>query len=164
MIDLKKINSLNKSEFITIFGNVFEKSEWILERAFDLKPFKDLKGFKTDIIDIFESSDNQTVLEILNLHPELVIEKKLTADSEYEQSEANLKDYTNKEFNEFKKLNFQYRKKFNFPFIIAVKGKKKNDILTIFKERIKNTVENEFLEAKRQVKKIALFRLEELVK
>ena len=125
MIDLKKINSLNKSEFITIFGNVFEKSEWILERAFDLKPFKDLKGFKTDIVDIFESSDNQTVLEILNLHPELVIEKKLTADSEYEQSEANLKDYTNKEFNEFKKLNFQYRKKFNFPFIIAVKGKKK---------------------------------------
>ena len=95
---------------------------------------------------------------------ELVIEKKLTADSEYERSEANLKDYTNKEFNEFKKLNFQYRKKFNFPFIIAVKGKKKNDILNIFKERIKNTVENEFLEAKRQVKKIALFRLEELVK
>ena len=110
-------------------------AKWrILERAFDLKPFKDLKGFKTDIIDIFENSDNQTVLEILNLHPELVIEKKLTADSEYEQSEANLKDYTNKEFNEFKKLNFQYRKKFNFPFIIAVKGKNKKVIKMLAKE------------------------------
>ena len=164
MIDLKKINSLNKSEFITIFGNVFEKSEWILERAFDLKPFKDLKGFKTDIIDIFENSDNQTVLEILNLHPELVIEKKLTADSEYEQSEANLKDYTNKEFNEFKKLNFQYRKKFNFPFIIAVKGKNKKEILNIFRQRIRNDINSEFEEAKKQVKKIANFRLSEIFK
>ena len=65
---------------------------------------------------------------------------------------------------EFKELNFNYRKKFNFPFIIAVKGKNKNEILNKFKERINNSLENEFLEAKNQVKKIATFRLEELIK
>ena len=103
-------------------------------------------------------------MKIFNLHPELAIEKKLTADSKSEQTKANLKECTPEEFDEFKELNFNYRKKFNFPFIIAVKGKNKNEILNKFKERINNSLENEFLEAKNQVKKIATFRLEELIK
>ena len=164
MIDIKKINSLDKSEFLSIFGNVFEKSKWISEKVFDKKPFKNLESFVSEIIGIYENSDNKTILEILNLHPELAVEKKLTADSEVEQSKANLKQCTPEEFDEFKKLNIEYKKKFNFPFIIAVKGKNKNEILNYFRERIKNSLDEEFLEAKKQVKKIATFRLEEIIK
>ena len=164
MIDIKKINSLDKSEFLSIFGNVFEKSKWISEKVFDKKPFKNLESFVSEIIGIYENSDNKTILEILNLHPELAVEKKLTANSETEQSKANLKQCTPEEFDEFKKLNIEYKKKFNFPFIIAVKGKNKNEILNYFRERINNSLEEEFLEAKKQVKKIATFRLEEIIK
>ena len=164
MIDIKKINSLDKSEFLSIFGNVFEKSKWISEKAFDKKPFKNLESFVSEIIGIYENSDNKTVLEILNLHPELAVEKKLTENSKVEQSNANLKKCTPEEFDEFKKLNIEYKKKFNFPFIIAVKGKNKKEILNYFRERINNSLEEEFLEAKKQVKKIATFRLEEIIK
>ena len=164
MIDIKKINSLDKSEFLSIFGNVFEKSKWISEKVFDKKPFKNLESFVSEIIGIYENSDNKTILEILNLHPELAVEKKLTANSEAEQSKANLKECTPQEFDEFKKLNIEYKKKFNFPFIIAVKGKNKNEILNYFRERINNSLEEEFIEAKKQVKKIATFRLEEIIK
>ena len=164
MIDIKKINSLDKSEFLSIFGNVFEKSKWISEKVFDKKPFKNLESFVSEIIGIYENSDNKTILEILNLHPELAVEKKLTADSEVEQSKANLKQCTSVEFDEFKKLNIEYKKKFNFPFIIAVKGKNKNEILNYFRERINNSLNEEFLEAKNQVKKIANLRLEEIIK
>ena len=164
MIDIKKINSLDKSEFLSIFGNVFEKSKWISEKVFDKKPFKNLESFVSEIIGIYENSDNKTILEILNLHPQLAVEKKLTADSEVEQSKANLKQCTPEEFDEFKKLNIEYKKKFNFPFIIAVKGKNKNEILNYFRERINNSLDKEFFEAKKQVKKIATFRLEEIIK
>ena len=164
MIDIKKINNLDKSEFLSIFGNVFEKSKWISEKVFDKKPFKNLESFVSEIIGIYENSDNKTILEILNLHAELDIEKKLTADSKVEQSKANLKLCTPQEFDEFKKLNTEYKKKFNFPFIIAVKGKNKNEILNYFRERINNSLDEEFLEAKKQVKKIATFRLEEIIK
>ena len=164
MIDIKKINSLDKSEFLSIFGNVFEKSKWISEKVFDKKPFKNLESFVSEIIAIYENSDNKTILKILNLHPELAVEKKLTANSEEEQNKANLKECTPEEFNEFKKLNIEYKKKFNFPFIIAVKGKNKNEILNYFRERINNSLDEEFLEAKKQVKKIATFRLEEIIK
>ena len=164
MIDIKKISSLDKSEFLSIFGNVFEKSKWISEKVFDKKPFKNLESFVSEIIGIYENSDNKTILEILNLHPELAVEKKLTTDSEFEQSKANLKQCTPEEFDQFKKLNIEYKKKFNFPFIIAVKGKDKNEILNYFRERINNSLNEEFLEAKNQVKKIAKFRLEEILK
>jgi len=163
MIDIKKINNLDKSEFLSIFGNVFEKSKWISEKVFDQKPFKNLESFVSKLIGVYENSDDKTILEILNLHPELAVEEKLTDDSETEQNKANLKECTPEEFNEFKKLNIEYKKKFNFPFIIAVKGKNKNEILNYFRERINNPLNEEFLEAKNQVKKIAKFRLEEII-
>ena len=163
MIDIKKINNLDKSEFLSIFGNVFEKSKWISEKVFDQKPFKNLESFISKIIRIYENSDNKTILEILNLHPELAVEKKLTANSEAEQSKANLKECTLQEFDEFKKLNIEYKKKFGFPFIIAVKGKNKNEILNNFKKRIQNDLNSEFIEAKNQVKKIASFRLKDIL-
>jgi OHCU decarboxylase len=164
MISLEKINNLNKSDFLTIFGNVFEKSEWISEKVFNLRPFKNFEDLFSKIIGIYENSDKKIILKILNSHPELAVEKKLTMNSKNEQKNANLNECTNDEYNEFKKLNIEYKKKFDFPFIIAVKGKNKDEILNYFRERIKNSLDEEFLEAKKQVKKIATFRLEEIIK
>ena len=62
-----------------------------------------------------------------------------------------------------KRLWREYKKKFGFPFIIAVKGKNKIEILINFRKRIKNEMDLEFKEAKNQVKKIATFRLEEII-
>ena len=62
------------------------------------------------------------------------------------------------------KKHQNFIKKFDFPFIIAIKGKNKDEILNYFRERIKNSSDEEFLEAKKQVKKIATFRLEEIIK
>ena len=164
MITIEKINNLNKSDFLGIFGNVFEKSDWIAEKVFDLKPFKNNEDIFLKIIGIYENSDKNIILRIFNSHPELVVEKKLTSNSKSEQSNARLNECTNEEYNEFKKLNIDYKKKFNFPFIIAVKGKHKTEILNSFKQRIQNSLDEEFFEAKKQVKKIASLRLEEILK
>ena len=164
MITIEKINNLNKSDFLGIFGNVFEKSDWIAEKVFDLKPFKNNEDIFLKIIGIYENSDKNIILRILNSHPELVVEKKLTSNSKSEQSNARLNECTNEEYNEFKKLNVDYKNKFNFPFIIAVKGKHKTEILNSFKQRIQNSLDEEFFEAKKQVKKIASLRLEEILK
>ena len=84
MITIEKINNLNKSDFLGIFGNVFEKSDWIAEKVFDLKPFKNNEDIFLKIIGIYENSDKNIILRILNSHPELVVEKKLTSNSKNE--------------------------------------------------------------------------------
>ena len=160
---IKKINQLTENDFIDVFGNVFEKTNWIANKAFNLKPYKDFNELISTIIKIYENSSKEDCLKIFNAHPELAVEKNLTVDSRKEQKGANLNRCNNEEFSEFQNLNYDYKKKFGFPFIIAVKGKNKNAILTNFRKRIKNEIHLEFEEAKNQVKKIATFRLNEII-
>ena len=164
MNSIEKFNKLSKAEFISIFGNIFEKTEWIAERCYESKPYNNLDQLVSKMMEIFENTEKNKHLEILNAHPDLAIEKKLTDDSKNEQKNASLNQCTDKEFIEFKKLNEEYKKKFGFPFIIAVKGKNKEEILNSFRQRITNNINLEFEEAKRQVKKIASFRLSEIIK
>ena len=158
----KDLNSLSETEFTSIFGSVFEKSKWIANEAFKQKPFKNSKDLIDKMIYIYNSSSKEKIIKIFNLHPKLAIEKKLTFFSSKEQSGAQLDKCTKEELKEFEKLNIDYEKIFKFPFIIAVKGKSKNQILDNFRIRIKNNFEIEFEETKSQVKKIALFRLKEI--
>jgi len=164
MDSIDTFNKLNKSEFLSIFGNVFEKTEWIAEKCYDSKPYNSVHELVNKMMEIFDNSIKKKHLEILNSHPDLAVKKKLTKDSENEQSNANLNQCTNEEFKEFNKLNKKYKKKFGFPFIIAVKGKNKKEILNSFRQRITNNINLEFEEAKKQVKKIASFRLSEIIK
>ena len=164
MDTVDKVNNLRKSDFISIFGNVFEKTQWIAEKAYDSKPYKNFEELFSKMMEIFENSKKERHLEILNAHPDLAVEKKLTEDSKNEQKNASLNQCTDEEFVEFRKLNNQYKKKFGFPFIIAVKGKNKDEILNSFRQRITNNINLEFEEAKKQVKKIASFRLSEIIK
>ena len=164
MDSIDTFNKLNKSEFLSTFGNVFEKTEWIAEKCYDSKPYNNVQELVNKMMEVFENSIKEKHLEILNSHPDLAVKKKLTKESENEQANANLNQCTNEEFEEFNKLNEKYKKKFGFPFIIAVKGKNKNEILNIFRQRITNNINLEFNEAKKQVKKIATFRLSEIIK
>ena len=164
MNSIDKVNKLNKSDFISIFGNVFEKTEWIAQKSYDSKPYKNFEELFSKMVEIFENSNKESHIKILNAHPDLAVEKKLTEDSKNEQKNASLNQCTDEEFVEFKKLNEEYKKKFGFPFIIAVKGKNKEEILNSFRQRITNNINLEFEEAKKQVKKIASFRLSEIIK
>ena len=161
---INKINKLTESEFIKVFANIFENSRWIAEELYKQKPFGDFNELSSKMMDIFEMSSKEKKLKILNDHPDLGKKTKvgsLTADSLKEQKNAGLDQCTKEEFNEFKKLNDAY-KKFGFPFILAVKGKSKIEILNSFRTRINSKPQIEFEEAIRQVKKIANLRLEDL--
>ena len=161
---INKINKLSKSEFIKVFANIFENARWIAEELHNQKPFDNFEELSSKMLNIFETATKEKQLKILNAHPDLANKTKinlLTPDSLKEQTSVGLDQCTEEEFNEFGKLNDSY-KKFGFPFILAVKGKTKIEILNNFKKRISSDPETEFDEAIKQVKLIASLRLEEL--
>ena len=162
---LNKINRLSKTEFTEVFGNIFENASWITKKLYVKKPFENFKDLSKKMISIFENTDNQSKLKILQSHPDLADKAKigtLTPDSNKEQSIARLDQCTEEEFNEFKNLNYRYKSKFGFPFILAVKERNKSEILVNFKKRILSDKKIEFDEAIKQVKQIASLRLNEL--
>jgi len=161
---INKINKLSKSEFIKVFANIFENARWIAEELHNQKPFNNFEELSSKMLNIFETATKEKQLKILNAHPDLASKTKinlLTPDSLKEQTNVGLNQCTEEEFNEFEKLNDSY-KKFGFPFILAVKGKTKIEILNNFKKRISSDPGIEFNEAIKQVKQIANFRLEEI--
>ena len=163
---INKINKLAKIEFIKVFANIFENSKWIAEELHKQRPFESFEDLSSKMILIFKVSTKEQKLEVLNKHPSLADKTKigsLTKDSLNEQTTAGLDQCSKEEFEEFKNLNIEY-KKFGFPFILAVKGKSKNQILENFKKRINSNQQKEFDEAVKQVIQIASLRLEELRK
>ena len=161
---INKINKMSESEFIKVFANIFENARWIAEELYKQKPFSDFNELSSKMMKIFETSSKEKKLKILNNHPDLGDKAKislLTPSSLEEQTSVGLDQCTKEEFSEFKKLNDNY-KKFGFPFILAVKGKSKIEILSNFRKRINSDPQVEFKEAIKQVKKIASLRLESL--
>ena len=161
---INKINKLSQSEFIKVFANIFENTEWIAKELYNQKPFNNFEELSSKILSIFETATKEKQLKVLNAHPDLANKAKislLTPNSLKEQTSAGLDQCTEEEFNEFKKLNHTY-KKFGFPFILAIKEKTKIEILNNFRKRISSDSEKEFNEAINQVKQIAIFRLKDL--
>ena len=77
--------------------------------------------------------------------------------------QAGLGALTAEEFARFTHLNELYKSKFDFPFIFAVKGATKQQILASFVERVNHSKEDEFTMALDQVCRIFRFRIEDRV-
>lgn len=158
-----------KESFVTRFGGVFEHSPWVAERAFDEGSHIALTSddVHTALVASFRAASHADRLAVLRAHPDLAgklaIAGDLTKDSKAEQAGAGLDRLGASEHARFSELNTAYTEKFGFPFIIAVKGLTKDDILSAFERRIDNSPEQEFEAASAQVEKIALLRLRSML-
>jgi len=163
------IADLNRQDFVAQFGGVYEHTPWIAEKAFDeqahltaAKP-SDLAGPFAYLV---EAAGPEPQMLLLRAHPDLAGKLarggSLTAESTSEQAGAGLDQCTQEEFDAFTRLNTEYREKFDFPYILAVKGRHRTEILENFRARVSNGIAEEFREALNQVHQIAKLRLEAL--
>lgn len=152
-------------EFVERFGSVFEHSPWVAERAHAAGMAEPLTAgvVHAAMTQAFRAGTEAERLAVLRAHPDLAgklaIAGGLTEDSRKEQAGAGLDRLSAQEHARFTALNDTYVEKFGFPFIIAVKGLNKDDILAAFETRINNDRDTEFATACAQVERIALLRL-----
>jgi OHCU decarboxylase len=158
---------MDRAEFVARFGGVFEHSAWIAERAFDLRGLPDPLTAATlhdTLAAEFRAAAEAERLGVLRAHPDLAgrlaVAGELTEDSRKEQAGAGLDRLTPAEYARFTDLNTRYQARFGFPFIIAVKGLSKEEILHAFENRIHHSRGEEFATACHEVEKIARLRLE----
>jgi len=161
---------MDRADFVQRFGGVFEHSPFIAERAFDAGMIEEpltARDVHGGMAAIFRTASAEERLGVLRAHPDLAgklaIAGELTEDSKREQAGAGLDRLSAEEHARFTALNTAYVEKFGFPFIIAVKGLTKDDILAAFETRISNSRDEEFDTACQQVEKIARLRLESLL-
>ena len=155
-------------KIINLLKGIYEHSAWVPEKLLsenisEIKTKEELELMMKKIV------DNSTETEKLNLikaHPELGTKlqkkEKLTKFSKEEQKSAGLDQCSDEEFEILTNLNNTYRSKFEFPFILAVKGLNKNQIIDNMKKRVNNLKSEEFETAINEIHKIAQLRIKDL--
>ena len=156
---------MDKASFMAEYGSIFEHSPWIAGQVWESGAR--IAGSKELLIafgDVIRNATREQQLALLRRHPQLASgiagEEELTVESRKEQLGAGLDRCSVAEFEEFNSLNSTYQSKFGFPFIIAVKGLNREQILESFRTRLANDPDEEFREALEQVIRIGGFRLQ----
>lgn len=160
---IAELNMLDHSAFVDALGAIFEDSPWVAQRAWPARPFADLGALHTAMTDQVASASFTEKLALLNAHPDLGTRARLSQASATEQASAGLDGLTQSEYEELHRLNGAYRSRFGFPFLLAVRGSTKYDVLRALQTRVSAMPEDEYREALRQVYRIARFRLEDLI-
>ncbi len=161
----------DRERFMARFGEVAEHSPWVAAAVWDADPEVAQSRDPVVLSDAFgravRSAPREQCLELLRAHPDLACgvrdRAQMGADSQSEQAGAGLDQCTPEEFIEFQSLNLAYREEFGFPFIIAVSGLDRREILKRFRDRIERSEEAEFKTAVENVIRIIGFRLEKIL-
>jgi OHCU decarboxylase len=160
---LEDLNRMDPQAFAAALAHVYEHAPWVAARAASRRLFAsraDLHEAMRQVV--LEASEAEQTALICG-HPELAgkaaIARELTVDSTREQQGAGLDRLTRAEYERFHVLNAAYRTKFGFPFIMAVRGLHKDEILSAFAARLENERQVEFRTALEQIGRIAGFRL-----
>ena len=160
---LADVNTLSSDAFEQAFGEIAEHSPWVARGALVARPFTNHETMIEAFVSAVMKADHAAQLALLCAHPDLATRAKLTQDSTKEQAGAGLDTLGAAEFAHFTELNNAYKAKNGFPFIFAVKGATKHQILAGFEARVHNPQSTELQTALQQVCRIIRFRLEDRV-
>lgn len=147
------------------FGGIYENSPWVAKaaRGCESAPPRTFGEMADRMRKAVDSAAPEARLALLRAHPELAgkaaLAGELTADSLGEQRGAGLDQCSPDERSALRALNARYHDRFGFPFIIAVTGLTRRDILLALERRCEGTADDEFAQALAEVHRIAAIRL-----
>jgi len=161
---------ITRALFVERFGGVYEHSRWVAEAAFDagLGAVEDsAEGLAGAMARAMAAGSEADKHALIAAHPDLAgklaLAKTLTAESTQEQASAGLDRLTPDELARFTQLNDAYRARFGFPFVMAVRGKSKTDILAAFERRLAHDQAMETATALAEIDRIAKLRIAEIL-
>jgi len=164
-LSLVSVNALSAEAFVRVFGDVADYSPWVAELAGTRRPFTTTDKMVAVFSEVVTEASKGKKLKLLRARPDLAgraaATGNLTEDSTREQSNAGLDQLTRAQLEQFTTLNTTYRDRFGLPFIFAMKGAGKLDILRSCAERIDHDPDTEIAIALKQVTRIFRFRIEQ---
>lgn len=154
-----------REQFVARYGGVYEHSAWVAEDSFAAaSTISDPDQLANILASCVDEAPFDRKLALIRAHPDLAgkaaVAGELTNVSSAEQSSAGIDQCSPEEYEQFQSLNAEYREKFGFPFVMAVRDSNREDILREFAKRMRNDEATEFATAISEIHKIARLRLE----
>ncbi len=166
-IAIDELDTCPPTRFVELLGGIYEHSPWVAERVVDARPFGSRSALAAALAAAMRAASEARRMDLLCQHPELAGRRartgQLTDDSQREQRGAGLDQCSADELARIERNNAAYRRRFGFPFIIAVTGLDRDQIIAAMERRLDNTPPAEFETALDEVEKIAGIRLSALI-
>src|SRR3546814_5770419 len=144
---LNELSALPQADFTQALGAIFEHSPWIAEHAWEARPFESTDARHRAMVCVVEHADPKRQLALITAHPELAGREAaagtVTQASTTEQRGAGLDQCSPTELARLRRLNAAYRERFGLPFVIAVKGRSRYEIMDAIETRLKNDRDTE---------------------
>jgi OHCU decarboxylase len=168
LIRLSEVNAMSREQFVDTFGGLFQGPHWVVERAYDSRPFQDTsdlrRAFQEALFSATEEEQRQLIGSYPDLGAESVAEGEEGEDSLRDQSTLGLTRLDEKDHTELADLTSKYRDRFGFPLVTCVRDRDSFDqILRHGWERLNNSPTQEHAAALVEIAKIAGFRFDDLV-
>ena len=169
-LTLEQLNAATHAEFTALLDGTYEHSPWVAEGVWAERPFASLAALKFALAESVRKASRAQQLALIRAHPELagkaMVSNQLTAESTNEQSKAGLTNCTPDEMALIGQLNRDYLARFDFPFILPVRGPRgtglnKQQIIATVQRRLGHHPDYEFAEALRCIHRIAEIRLDD---
>jgi 2-oxo-4-hydroxy-4-carboxy-5-ureidoimidazoline decarboxylase len=164
---IRDLNALDEDAFTALLGAIYERSPWVARRCWQQRPFASLDALQGALARVLDEASTREQMEVVCAHPQLsgkaAVRGELTADSRREQAGAGLDHCTPEELAQLDAGNRAYAARFGFPFIIAVKGLGRRDIIDALQRRGARSRDQEFAEALAQIHRIAALRLRDRI-
>jgi beta-ureidopropionase / N-carbamoyl-L-amino-acid hydrolase len=167
MITLEQLNTMDPAGFVAALAGIFEHSPWVPQRVAAARPFPSSIALHEAMCGAVMRADAAEQLALIRAHPELAgraaIRGDLTAASSSEQKGAGLSACTPEQYQRLQGLNKNYRDRFGFPFVLAVRGHTQDSVIATLAQRVTHETSEEHAVALREICRIARFRLADLV-
>jgi uric acid transporter len=167
-VRLDQVDRMSREEFVDTFGRLFQGPTWVVEQAYDRRPFADTAQLRAAFQEALFSGTRDEQRDLMAFYPDLgadrVADGEAGEDSTRDQSSAGLTRLTEDEGAEFGNLTAAYRDRFGIPLIVCVRDAEKREaILRDGWQRLTNSAAQEHAAAMIEIAKIANRRFHDQV-
>ena len=168
VVKLDQVNKMSKEQFVDTFSGLFQDKAWPVELAYGMKPFADTPDLRRAFSEgVFSGSDTDQRALIAS-YPDLgsaaVADGAAGEGSIRDQSTLGLHWLGEEETEQLAALTAEYRERFGFPLIVAVRDADSFDrIMQQGQARMHNSIQQERVAALVEVAKVANYRFDDLV-
>ncbi|MDZ7932351.1 2-oxo-4-hydroxy-4-carboxy-5-ureidoimidazoline decarboxylase [Rhodococcus sp. NPDC076796] len=161
-ITLDKVNEMSAEDFAATFGGLVQGTPWVVERAYQQRPFADAHGLREAFQEALLAGTTEEQIELINSYPDLGSEDATgTLNAADHVGLSNLEE---DEHDNIVQLAAEYREHFGFPLVICARETERYDrVLANGWSRVENAPSAERSFAMIEIAKIANYRFDDLV-
>lgn len=164
LIRLDAINAMTQEEFERTFGSVVQGQRWVLDRAWEQRPFATTAELNAAFQDALVTASNDEQNELINSFADLGAEDDQGNSLTGEHARNALANLQEDDYRDVVELATAYREHFGFPLIISAREHDRFDrLLAAGWDRIDNSPITEHHAAMIEISKIVNFRFRDLV-